>query len=119
MIHGSATVLAKGRSARRLWQRCGGDSRIDAQTEPEWAGKVHPKLDLTCAEVIFHTRHEMARTMGDVLARRSRSLLFDAQASMSAAPCVAAIMALNSAGMPKRPHIRWSAFRSWRVRIHS
>jgi glycerol-3-phosphate dehydrogenase len=61
--------------------------------EPEWSGKVHPKLDLTCAEVIFHARHEMARTVGDVLARRSRSLLLDAQASMSAAPRVGHLLA--------------------------
>jgi glycerol-3-phosphate dehydrogenase len=63
--------------------------------EPALAEKIHPKLDLTAAEVVFHTRHEMARTVGDVLARRSRSLLFDAQASMSAAPSVAAIMAFE------------------------
>ena len=61
--------------------------------EPEWCGKVHPNLDLTCAEVIFHARHEMARTIGDVMARRSRSLLFDAQACMSAAPRVGQLLA--------------------------
>jgi len=38
-------------------------------------------------------RREMARTVDDVLARRSRSLLLDARASIEAAPRVAEIMA--------------------------
>jgi glycerol-3-phosphate dehydrogenase len=37
----------------------------------------------------------MARTVGDVLARRSRSLLLDAQASMSAAQKVAQLLAFE------------------------
>jgi len=92
MIHGSATVLTKD-DPLAVYGSDASEIRVLAAKEPEWAGKVHPKLDLTCAEVIFHTRHEMARTVGDVLARRSRSLLLDAQSSMSAAPRVAALMA--------------------------
>ncbi|MDP1589953.1 MAG: glycerol-3-phosphate dehydrogenase/oxidase [Prosthecobacter sp.] len=91
-IHGSATVLPKD-DPLAVYGSDATEIRDLAAKEPEWARKVHPLLDLTCAEVIFHTRHEMARTVGDVLARRSRSLLFDAQASMNAAPRVAAIMA--------------------------
>ncbi|MDZ4401272.1 glycerol-3-phosphate dehydrogenase/oxidase [Prosthecobacter sp.] len=91
-IHGSATVLPKD-DPLAVYGSDATEIRELTAKEPEWARKVHPKLDLTCAEVVFHTRHEMARTVGDVLARRSRSLLFDAQASMNAAPRVAAIMA--------------------------
>ena len=54
---------------------------------------VHPRLNLTEAEVRWHARHEMARTVEDVLARRSRSLLLDARASSEAAPAVARLMA--------------------------
>lgn len=92
MIHGSATVLDP-HDPLAVYGSDAALIRELARQEPEWAGKVHPRLELTCAEVIFHTRHEMARTVGDVLARRSRSLLLDAQASMSAAPRVAALMA--------------------------
>ncbi len=60
---------------------------------PELADKVHPKLPLTRAEVVWHVREEMARTVGDVLSRRSRCLLLDAQSSISAAPKVAQLMA--------------------------
>ncbi|WP_309399142.1 glycerol-3-phosphate dehydrogenase/oxidase [Cerasicoccus maritimus] len=54
--------------------------------------KVHPDLNLTKAEVVWHARHEMARTVEDVLARRSRSLLLNAKASIEAAPYVADIL---------------------------
>ena len=55
--------------------------------------KLHPALDLTEAEVRWAARHELARTVEDMLSRRSRSLLLDARASIAAAPGVAAILA--------------------------
>jgi len=60
---------------------------------PSLAAQVHPALELTVAEVVWACRSEMARTVDDVLARRSRSLVFDARASIEAAPAVARIMA--------------------------
>ncbi len=57
------------------------------------AERIHPRLEFQRAEVIWHVRHEMARTVEDVLARRTRALLLDARASMEAAPVVAEIMA--------------------------
>lgn len=57
--------------------------------------RIHPKLTLTKAEVLWHVREEMARTVEDVLARRSRSLLLNARASQEAAPAVAAILAVE------------------------
>ncbi|MGV3531815.1 MAG: glycerol-3-phosphate dehydrogenase C-terminal domain-containing protein, partial [Chthoniobacteraceae bacterium] len=45
------------------------------------------------AEVIWHARHEMARTVEDVLARRSRALFLDARPSIEAAPQVARLLA--------------------------
>ena len=57
------------------------------------ASRLHPALGLTVAEVRWHARVEMARTVEDVLARRDRSLLLDARASIEAAPAVAAILA--------------------------
>ncbi len=57
------------------------------------AEKIHPLLNLTFAEVRWHAREEMARTVEDVLARRSRCLLLNARASIEAAPAVARILA--------------------------
>ncbi len=64
-----------------------------ARAQPELAEAVHPGLRLTGAEVVWACREEMARTVDDVLARRTRSLLFDAAAAIEAAPRTAAIMA--------------------------
>jgi glycerol-3-phosphate dehydrogenase len=100
-IHGSATVLDP-HDPLAVYGSDAAEIRTLAAQQPELAGQVHPRLPLTCAEVIFHTRHEMARTVEDVLSRRSRSLLLDAQASMSAAPRVAALMATELHWTPAR-----------------
>ena len=54
---------------------------------------LHPTLPYTKAMVILAVRNEMAQTVEDVLARRTRALFLDAQAAMLAATEVAAIMA--------------------------
>jgi glycerol-3-phosphate dehydrogenase len=43
--------------------------------------------------VVWAVREEMARTVEDVLARRTRALLLDAPASIQAAPQVARLLA--------------------------
>jgi glycerol-3-phosphate dehydrogenase len=48
---------------------------------------------LSEAMVRFAVRHEYARTVEDVLARRSRLLFLDARAAAAAAPAVAAVLA--------------------------
>lgn len=54
---------------------------------------LHPSLSIRMGEVIWAVRHEMARTVEDVLARRTRALLFDAEAAAASAPAVARVMA--------------------------
>ncbi|HET8549268.1 MAG TPA: glycerol-3-phosphate dehydrogenase C-terminal domain-containing protein, partial [Bryobacteraceae bacterium] len=49
-------------------------------------------LPYTEAEVLWAVRHEMARTIEDVLARRTRALFLNARASIESAGRVAAIM---------------------------
>jgi glycerol-3-phosphate dehydrogenase len=61
--------------------------------EPGLDARVHPRLSLVAGEVIWFAREEMARTVDDVLARRSRSLLLDARAAREAAPAVAGLLA--------------------------
>jgi len=61
--------------------------------DPALAELVHPALRTQKAEVIWHARVEMARTVEDVLARRTRNLLLNAVASIEAAPEVARILA--------------------------
>jgi glycerol-3-phosphate dehydrogenase len=54
--------------------------------------KLSERLPYLAAEVVWAARHEMARTVEDVLARRTRALLLDARASVDAAPQVAAVL---------------------------
>jgi glycerol-3-phosphate dehydrogenase len=54
---------------------------------------LHPALPYTEGEVIWAARHEMARTVEDVLARRTRALLLNARAAIAMAPCVAELLA--------------------------
>jgi glycerol-3-phosphate dehydrogenase len=60
---------------------------------PELGEKLHPDLPYLKVEVIWAVREEMARTVEDVLARRTRALLLNARASISMAPIVAELMA--------------------------
>jgi glycerol-3-phosphate dehydrogenase len=60
---------------------------------PELHDKIHPELPVTAGQVVWAVRVEMARTVDDVLARRTRSLLLNAAATIDAAPVVARLMA--------------------------
>jgi len=51
------------------------------------------RLPIVGAQVVWAVQHEMARTVEDVLARRTRALLLDARASVDVAPLVAKLMA--------------------------
>jgi glycerol-3-phosphate dehydrogenase len=59
----------------------------------ELGDRVGSAWDYTRADVVRSVRREMARTVEDVLARRTRALLLDAWASIGAAPVVAGWMA--------------------------
>jgi glycerol-3-phosphate dehydrogenase len=55
--------------------------------------RMHPALPYVKAEVVWAAREEMARTVEDVLARRTRALFLNARAAMEMAPAVATLMA--------------------------
>lgn len=65
--------------------------RVDAL--PGARRQLHPALTLTEAEVRHAIRHEQARSVEDVLARRHRALFIDARSARDAAPAVAALLA--------------------------
>lgn len=64
-----------------------------ARQEPELATPLHPALPYTSAEIIWAIRHEMARTVEDVLARRTRTLFLNAQAAIAMASRTAELLA--------------------------
>ncbi len=59
---------------------------------PSLATPLHPALPYTGAEVVWAVRNEMARTVEDVLARRTRALFLNARAAEAMAPAVARLM---------------------------
>jgi glycerol-3-phosphate dehydrogenase len=63
------------------------------RNEPELAKPLSGALPYVGAEVVWAVRNEMARTVEDVLGRRTRSLFLNARAAVEAAPKVASLMA--------------------------
>jgi glycerol-3-phosphate dehydrogenase len=61
--------------------------------DPALAEPLHPNLPYVWGHLVWAVRHEMARTVEDVLARRTRSLLLDARASIEVAPHAATLLA--------------------------
>ena len=61
--------------------------------EPSRRALLHPRLPYVAGQVAWSARLEMARTVEDVLARRTRALLLDARAAIEAAPAVASLLA--------------------------
>lgn len=59
----------------------------------EFGVVISEELKIIKAQVVWSVRHEMARTVEDFLARRTRALFLDARESMRIAPEVAEIMA--------------------------
>ena len=64
-----------------------------AAESPDLAAKLHPALPYIAAEVVWAAREEQARTVEDVLSRRTRALLLNAHAAIAMAPQVANLMA--------------------------
>ncbi len=93
-LHGAP----QGRDAslsETLWYYGSDATRVEelVVADPDLAAPLHPKFTHIQAEVVWAVRHEMARTVEDVLARRLRVLFLDARAAIQMAPKVAEIMA--------------------------
>jgi glycerol-3-phosphate dehydrogenase len=90
-LHGYST--APDNDSMQMYGSDAAAVRDLAVHNPDWAGLVHPELPYIQAEVLYAVRAELACTVEDVLARRTRALLINAQASAEAAPLVAELMA--------------------------
>ena len=74
--------------------------------EPLVAGQPYLR-----AEAVYAAHHEMATTLDDVLARRTRAHLFDRPASLAAAPAVAALLAEELRWSPDETERQLHAYR--------
>jgi glycerol-3-phosphate dehydrogenase len=88
-----ATITPSTAEELRVYGTDGEAIAALARSEPSLAMRLHPALPFRAAEVVWHARREMARTVEDVLARRTRALVLDAQASVAMAPLVANLLA--------------------------
>ena len=74
-----------------------GTDALDIQklvgTDASLGQKLDAELSYVAAEVVWAAREEMARTVEDVLARRTRALFLNAKAAVRMAPQVAALLA--------------------------
>ena len=64
-----------------------------ARERPELAEPLHDALPVIGAQVVWAARHEMARTVEDALARRTRALCLNARAALAMAPATARLLA--------------------------
>jgi glycerol-3-phosphate dehydrogenase len=63
------------------------------RTDPSLAEPLHPDLPIRAGQVVWAARRELARTVDDVLARRTRALPLNAWAAVEMAPRVASLLA--------------------------
>jgi glycerol-3-phosphate dehydrogenase len=66
------------------------------RSDPALAKPLHPQLPYVAAEVLWAVRNEMAETVEDVLARRTRALFLNSKAALECAPQVAELLAKES-----------------------
>jgi glycerol-3-phosphate dehydrogenase len=97
-LHGHPGARRGAAAVRRAesWDMYGADAaalRRLARERPALGERLHPRLPYRAAHVVWAARQEMARTIEDVLSRRTRALLLDARASVEAAPRVAELLA--------------------------
>ena len=95
-VHGScepdSATVAPQHEWRRYYGTDGATLAALEAADATLAQQIHPLLPYARSAVVFAARHEMARTVEDVLARRTRSLLLDARAAMECAGDVAALL---------------------------
>jgi glycerol-3-phosphate dehydrogenase len=110
-LHGAAGWDAGG-LPDELVHRYGGDAPdvvALADANAELSRPLVPGLPYLRAEATYAARHEMARTVDDVLSRRTRARLLARDASAAAADDVAALMA---------PELGWDADEQRRQAAH-
>jgi glycerol-3-phosphate dehydrogenase len=87
------TPFEKRSCVTRTLRIHGSDAAIANELITEKSGLLHPLLTVTGDDVIAAVRDEMARTVEDVLARRTRALFLNARAAIEIAGTVAALIA--------------------------
>ncbi|MGA7524672.1 MAG: glycerol-3-phosphate dehydrogenase/oxidase [Acidobacteriaceae bacterium] len=91
-LHGYAENIRDGEPLAVYGSDAEKIRRLAAES-PELARPLDPELPPIAAEVVWAVREELARSVEDVVARRTRALFLRARAALRMAPAVAALMA--------------------------
>jgi len=95
-IHGYREPSSEGENGEDPLAVYGADAqsiRALVKEQPKLAQRLHADLPYIAAEVVWAARAEMARSVEDVLARRTRALFLNAGAAMVMAEPVARLLA--------------------------
>lgn len=101
----AATLGLSPETVSHLAGRYGGEARAVAAlvaADTDLGRPLVPGLPYLRAEAVFAARYEMAQTLLDVMARRTRALLLDRRATAAAAPDVAALVGTELGWSPAR-----------------
>lgn len=109
-LHGAADDLPPVGDPLRVYGSDGPALRAIATERPELATPLDSRLPYTGAQVTYAARYEMARTVDDVLARRTRALFLDLEAARASAPVVARILASELDRDEEWQHAQLAAF---------
>jgi glycerol-3-phosphate dehydrogenase len=104
-LHGYGTWRPSTRFETHLYQRFGAEAKdiLDLiRTDASLAAPVIENQPFIKAEFVYSARHEMATSLIDLLARRTRAHLIDARATRKAAISIAELVA---------PELGWSSER--------
>ncbi|HSF53141.1 MAG TPA: glycerol-3-phosphate dehydrogenase/oxidase [Algoriphagus sp.] len=91
LLHGFTKSIPEGH-----WAVYGSDAALIqdlAKADPLLSEKIHPDFPNILAEIVWAVRNEMAVKIEDVLSRRIRMLILDAQAALDSAEKVVKLMA--------------------------
>jgi glycerol-3-phosphate dehydrogenase len=91
-LHGALALVPADDSVRVYGTDATAVAEIAAR-DTSLGTRLDPRLPYTGAHVVYGVRAEMARTVEDVLARRTRALFLDAAAARACAPRAAALIA--------------------------
>jgi len=83
-------------SIRHLADRYGGEARVllaMIERDSSLGADLVPGTDYLRAEAVYAARYEMARSLSDILARRTRALLQAREATVAVAPQIARLVA--------------------------
>jgi glycerol-3-phosphate dehydrogenase len=92
-LHGAGGDLPAHGDPLRVYGSDAAAVRALAGERPELAAPVESRLPYIAAQVSYAAQHEMARTVEDVLARRTRALFLDIDAARAGAHTVARLLA--------------------------